>query len=49
MLYGLGWLGIVVSGKYEYIEIPKEQYDKLNEAVREMNTPYRSAEDIINA
>jgi Arc/MetJ-type ribon-helix-helix transcriptional regulator len=34
---------------YEYIEIPREEYEKLNTAVREMNTPYRSAEDFINA
>jgi len=35
------------SEEYEYIEIPKEQYDSLNEAVREMNTPYYTAEDFI--
>jgi len=31
------------SGKYEYIEIPKDRYEQLNEAIREMNMPYRSA------
>jgi hypothetical protein len=36
------------SGKYEYIEIPKEQYEQLNEAVKEMSAPYRSAENFIN-
>jgi len=35
-------------GENEYVEIPKEQYDSLNEAVKEMNTSYRSAEDFIN-
>jgi hypothetical protein len=37
------------SGKYEYVEISKEQYDRLDEAVREMSTPYRGAEDFIDA
>jgi metal-responsive CopG/Arc/MetJ family transcriptional regulator len=37
------------SDKYEYMEIPKDQYERLNEAIKEMNMPYRSAEDFINA
>jgi len=37
------------SGKYEYIEIPKDQYEWLNEAIKEMNTQYRTAEDFVNA
>ena len=37
------------SGKYEYMEIPKDQYKRLNEAIKEMNMPHRSAEDFINA
>ncbi|MGF3536941.1 MAG: ribbon-helix-helix domain-containing protein, partial [Candidatus Bathyarchaeia archaeon] len=37
------------SGKYEYLKIPKEQYEQLNEAVRKMSTPYHSAEEFINA
>jgi Arc/MetJ-type ribon-helix-helix transcriptional regulator len=35
------------SGNYEYVEIPKEEYEKLNRAVKEMNTPYTDAEDFI--
>jgi metal-responsive CopG/Arc/MetJ family transcriptional regulator len=35
------------SGAYEHIEIPKEDYERLNEAVKEMNTPYCDAEDFI--
>jgi metal-responsive CopG/Arc/MetJ family transcriptional regulator len=35
------------SGDYEYVEIPKEEYEKLNRAVKEMNTPYTDAEDFI--
>ena len=27
----------------------REQYDKLNEAVKEMDTPFRSAEDVISS
>jgi hypothetical protein len=37
------------SGKYEYVEIEKKQYDLLDEAIREMNAPYRNAEDFVNA
>jgi len=39
----------MLSQEYEYIEIPKEQYNMLNKAVKEMNTPHYSAEDFINA
>ncbi|MEM3703360.1 MAG: ribbon-helix-helix domain-containing protein [Candidatus Bathyarchaeia archaeon] len=35
------------SAEYEYVEIPRENYEKLNRAVREMNTPYADAEDFI--
>jgi hypothetical protein len=43
--FRLAWL----SQETEYVEIEKEQYALLDEAVREMNTPYRSAEGFINA
>jgi len=36
------------SEEYAYIEIPKEKYDKLKEAVKEMNIPFYNAEDFIN-
>jgi len=42
--FRLTWL----KKDYEYIEIPREQYDTLEEALKEMNTPYRSVEDFIN-
>jgi Arc/MetJ-type ribon-helix-helix transcriptional regulator len=42
--FRLAWLG----QETEYVEIEKEQYALLDEAVREMNTPYRSAEGFIN-
>ncbi|MEM3596527.1 MAG: ribbon-helix-helix domain-containing protein [Candidatus Bathyarchaeia archaeon] len=34
--------------EYEYIEIPKQKYDKLNKAVKQMNTPYYNAEEFID-
>jgi len=36
------------SEEYEYIEIPKQKYDKLNKAVKQMNTPYYNAEEFID-
>ena len=42
--FRLTWL----NKEYEYIEIPKEQYDTLEEGLKEMDTPYRSVEDFIN-
>ena len=31
----------------EYVEIPKDKYEKLEAAVKEMNAPYRGALDFI--
>jgi len=42
--FRLTWL----KHEYEYMEIPREQYDTLQEALKEMNTPYRSVEDFMN-
>jgi len=33
--------------EYEYIEIPKEKYDKLNKAVKKMRMPYYNAAEFI--
>ena len=33
---------------YEYIEIPRETYEKLNQALKEMSAPFYSVEDFIN-
>jgi hypothetical protein len=41
--FRLSWL----KKDFEYMEMPKEQYDMLGEALKEMNTPYRSVEDFI--
>jgi len=35
------------SEEYEYIEIPKEKYEKLNEAVKMMRMPYYNAAEFI--
>jgi hypothetical protein len=32
----------------EYVEIPRDKYERLEAAVEEMNTPYCSATDFIN-
>jgi metal-responsive CopG/Arc/MetJ family transcriptional regulator len=42
--FRLSWL----KKEYEYIEMPTEQYEILGEALKEMDTPYRSVEDFIN-
>jgi hypothetical protein len=36
-----------LSEEYEYVEIPKEQYDLLDDAVKEMNVPYSTVEDFV--
>ena len=33
---------------FEYVEIPREKYERLEVAVKELNTPYRSASDFIH-
>jgi len=32
----------------EYIEIPREKYERLDAAVKEMSTPYRSASEFVH-
>jgi len=41
--FRLTWL----KGDYEFVEIPKEQYEQLDEAVKEMSTLYRNAEEFV--
>ena len=36
------------SKEYKYIEVPKEKYEKLNQALKEMDTPFYNAEDFVN-
>ncbi len=41
--FRLTWL----KGEYQFIEVPKEEYDQLEEALKEMSTPYRNAENFL--
>jgi len=36
------------SEEYEYIEVPREKYERLNQAIKKMNTPFYDADDFIN-
>jgi len=36
-----------LAGEYETIEIPKEDYEELEKALKEMNAPYLNATDFI--
>jgi hypothetical protein len=33
---------------FEYLEIPREKYERLEAAVKEMNKPYHSASDLVH-
>jgi Arc/MetJ-type ribon-helix-helix transcriptional regulator len=33
--------------EYELVEIPREQYEKLNEAIKQVNMPYHSVKEFI--
>jgi hypothetical protein len=41
------WRLKFLKGESEYIEIPKEKYERLEVAVDDMNTPYHSASDFV--
>lgn len=43
--FRLTWL----KGDNECLEVPREQYEKLNEAVTEMDTPFHDAVHFINS
>jgi hypothetical protein len=43
--FRLTWL----KGENQCLEIPKDQFDKLNEALEEMDLPFHSAEQFINS
>jgi metal-responsive CopG/Arc/MetJ family transcriptional regulator len=36
-----------LKDQYEYIEIPKEVHEKLQQAIRDMDTPFQNANDFI--
>ena len=37
----------MLKGEYQFIEVPKEEYDQLEIALEEMNRPYRSPEEFV--
>jgi hypothetical protein len=37
----------MLKGEYELVEIPREDCEQLEEALKEMNTPYRNAEEFM--
>lgn len=37
----------MLKGEYQFLEVPKEGYDQLDEAVKEMSTPYRNTEEFM--
>jgi metal-responsive CopG/Arc/MetJ family transcriptional regulator len=42
------WRLNFLNEESEYIEIPREKYERLEAAVKEMNTPYHSASDLVH-
>jgi Arc/MetJ-type ribon-helix-helix transcriptional regulator len=42
------WRLRFLKEKYEYLEIPKEQYEKLQQAIKEMEMPFLSVSDFID-
>jgi len=42
------WRLRFLKGEYEYIEIPKEEYERLQEAIKDMNMPFLSVSDFID-
>lgn len=41
------WRLRFLKGDYEYLEIPKAEYEKLQQALRDMETPFLGASDFI--
>jgi hypothetical protein len=42
------WRLRFLKGDYEYIEIPREEYDKLQQAIKNMEMPFLSVNDFID-
>jgi hypothetical protein len=36
-----------LKGQYEYVEVPKEDYEKLEQALRDLDTGFLSADDFV--
>ena len=42
------WRLRFLKGEYEYLEIPKEDYDRLQQAIRDIEMPFLSVSDFID-
>jgi len=42
------WRLRFLKGDYEYIEVPKEEYERLQQAIKDMNMPFLSISDFID-
>jgi Arc/MetJ-type ribon-helix-helix transcriptional regulator len=42
------WRLRFLKGEYEYLEIPKEEYERLQQAIKDMETPFLSVSDFID-
>ena len=42
------WRVRFLKERYEYLEIPKEEYEKLQQAIKEMEMPFLSVSDFID-
>jgi metal-responsive CopG/Arc/MetJ family transcriptional regulator len=42
------WRLRFLKEEYEYVEIPKEEYEKLQQAIKEMEMPFQSVSDFID-
>jgi hypothetical protein len=42
------WRLKFLKDDFEYVEIPKEKYERLEATIKEMNTPYHNASDFIH-
>jgi len=42
------WRLKTLTDEYEYVEVPKEEHEKLESAIKEMNLPFLGANDFVN-
>jgi len=42
------WRLRFLKGEYEYVEIPKEEYEKLQQAIKDMEMPFLSVSNFID-
>jgi len=47
-MHAVRWRLRFLKEKYEYVEIPKEEYEKLQQAIKDMGMPFLSASSFID-